>query len=333
MKKILVLGGTGFVGRILTENLLKTDNSVTLFNRGKRNPDIFPGVRKIVGDRLTDDITKIANENWDTVIDFSCMMPDNLEKIVGLLKGKAGRYIFVSTVSVYPMDDPGFWKSPVKEDDGTLDCTPEQRKDPDVMATYGQKKAECERILTANDWLDSIIFRPGLIYGRYDYTDRFYYWLYKVEKQDRVLMPNEGKDKFTNTYSEDFAQLIQKAIDVKTHNKIYNAVTHKPVSIKDYLDASCKLLDKSPKFIKASLKFLEENEVGAWSDLPVWLGGMDLVVDFSRALKDFPVSFHSFNDSLKGCIEYYSSLGWPEPKTGLPEDRETALLEKLATKS
>ena len=82
-----------------------------------------------------------------------------------------------------------------------------------------------------------------------------------------------------------------------------------------------------------SLKFLEENEVGAWSDLPVWLGGMDLVVDFSRALKDFPVSFHSFNDSLKGCIEYYSSLGWPEPKTGLPEDRETALLEKLATKS
>ncbi len=329
MKKILILGGTGFVGRILTENLVKTDNRVTLFNRGKRNPDLFPDIKKITGDRLTGDIRQIAGESWDTVIDFSCMMPDNLDTITGLLKGKAGRYIFVSTVSVYPMDDPSFWKSPVKEDDKTLDCTPEQRKDPDVMATYGQKKAECERILLADSALDAIIFRPGLIYGRYDYTDRFYYWLYKVEKQDKVLMPDGGKDRFTNTYSDDFAQLIQKAIDVKTHNKVYNAVTHQPVSIREYLDTSCRMLNRNPEFVNASLEFLEENKVGAWSDLPVWLGGMDLVVDYSRALKDFPVSFHSFGDSLKGCIEYYSSLGWPEPKTGMPADRETALLKKL----
>lgn len=330
MKKILILGGTGFVGRILTEELLKTDNSVTLFNRGKRNPDIFPGVKKITGDRLTDDVLQIANDSWDTVIDFSCMFPDNLEKITGLLKGKAGRYIFVSTISVYPMDDPEFWKSPVTEEDEILPCTTEQRKDPDVMATYGQKKAECERVLLAKDGLDTIIFRPGLIYGRYDYTDRFYYWLYKAEKQDKILMPDEGKDKFTNTYSEDFAQLIQKAIDVKSHSNIYNAVTHRAVSLKEYLDTSCRLLNKHPQLINASLKFLEKNGVHPWSDLPVWLGSMDLVVDFSKALRDFPVSFHSFENSLKGCIEYYSSLSWPEPKGALPEDREMALLEKLA---
>jgi 2'-hydroxyisoflavone reductase len=329
MKKILILGGTGFVGRILTENLLKTDNSVTLFNRGKRNPDIFPGVRKFIGDRDTDDILQIGNESWDSVIDFSCMFPDNLDKVTELLKGKAGRYIFVSTASVYPMDDPGFWKLPMAESAPTLPCTTEQRKDKNVMATYGQKKAECERVLLSKEWLDVIIFRPGLIYGRYDPTDRFYYWLYKVKKQDKVLVPEDSSDKFTNTYSEDFTSLIKSAIDTVKHNKIYNAETHAAVSLKELLDISCRLFERKPEFINASAKFLETNSVQPWADLPVWLGGMNLVLDYSKALKDFPVSFHSFEDSVKGCIEYYSSLNWTVPKYGLSAEKEQELINSL----
>ena len=153
MKKILILGGTGFVGRILTENLIKLDILPVLFNRGKRSPGIFPELNHITGDRLIpDDIKQIAGETWDTVIDFSCMYPVNLDEITEMLKGKVGRYIFISTASVYPMSDPEFWKEPVKEDAQTLPCTPEQKVDPDVGATYGEKKAECERILLNKDW-------------------------------------------------------------------------------------------------------------------------------------------------------------------------------------
>src|ERR1043165_8947912 len=115
MKKILILGGTGFAGRILTENLRLTDNNLTLFNRGKRNEGIFPDVRRITGDRDTNDIRQIGNESWDVVIDFSCMFPDNVDSITEMLKGKAGRYIFVSTCSVYPLDKPEKMKFPVKE--------------------------------------------------------------------------------------------------------------------------------------------------------------------------------------------------------------------------
>jgi len=329
MKKILILGGTGFVGRILTENLIKEGNPPVLFNRGKRNAGIFPELRKITGDRLTDDINQIAGESWDVVIDFSCMFPDNLEDITRMLKGKAGRYIFISTGSVYPMDNPEDWLEPKKEDALILPCTPEQRKDLDVMSTYGQKKAECERVLLAADWLDAIIFRPALIFGRYDPTDRFYYWLYKVQTQDKILIPDNGADKCTNTYSEDFAMLIKRAIDVENHHKVYNASTHDEVSLKEYIYTASELLGKKPEFVNASAEFLEENKVNPWGDLPMWLGGSNLILDNSKAIRDFDIKFHSFPDCLKGCIDYYSSLGWPEPKYGISAEREKELMEKL----
>jgi 2'-hydroxyisoflavone reductase len=331
MKKILILGGTGFVGRILTENLLAGGASVTLFNRGKRNPDIFPEAKKIYGDRNTDDIEKLKVGEWDAVIDFSCMFPDSLDRITDLLKGKVKRYIFVSTVSVYPMENPDFWKSPVNEDAEVLSCTPEQRTDPDVMSTYGNKKAECERVLLGKNWLDSIIFRPGLIYGRYDPTDRFYYWIYKIHSQEEVLLPDEGRDKFNSTYSEDFAGLIEAATVVDKHSKIYNAVTHKAVTIKHFLEIASELLAKRPRFINATTDFLGENNIQAWSDLPIWLHGMDLVVDYSRAITDFPVKMHDFKDSVKGCIDYYSSLNWPVPRYGISAEKEAELLKKLKT--
>lgn len=329
MKKILILGGTGFVGRILTENLITEGMSPVLFNRGKRNPDIFPGLRKITGDRLTGDINKIGLDSWDIVIDFSCMFPDNLDEITEMLKGKAGRYVFISTASVYPMDEPSFWSSPVKEDAETLHCTTEERKNPDVMATYGEKKAECERVLQGKEWLDSVIFRPGLIYGRYDYTDRFYYWLYRAKKCEKILIPDEGREKFTCTYSEDFARLIRKAVDVKRHNSVYNAVTHSPVSLTEYVDTSCRLLGRKPEIFSADKAFLEENKVQPWSDLPAWIGVMDMALDNSKALKDFGIKFESFEKSIEGCIKYYDSLGWKEPAAGISYAREAELIEKL----
>lgn len=330
MRKILILGGTGFVGRILTENLIKQGLEPVLFNRGKRSPGIFPELRHIKGDRLNkEDIRQVTYESWDTVIDFSCMYPVNLDEITESLKGKAGRYIFISTASVYPMNDPEFWKEPVKEDAEALPCSYEQKINPDVNSTYGEKKAECERILLGKDWLDSIIFRPGLIYGRYDYTDRFYYWLYKVHNNSRVLLPEGGKESFTATYSEDFAELINAAINSGNHNRVYNAVTHKPVTLKQYINDACVLTGKTPDLVNASGEFIEENKIQPWADLPVYVGAINMWLDNSKALNDFPVFFHTFHESVKKCVDYYASLGWKAPAAGLSDEREEELV-KLA---
>ena len=329
MKKILILGGTGFVGRILTENLVEKGEAPVLFNRGKRNPGIFEGLKKIRGDRLTGDIKKIYGSSWDVVVDFSCMQPDNLEEISGNLTGKTGRYIFISTASVYPMDDNELWKSPVKEDSRILDCTPEQRKNPDVISAYGEKKAECERILLDKPQIDPVIFRPGLIYGRYDPTDRFYYWLYRAKKSGKILLPDGGNGRFTAAHSEDFADLIMTAIYAESHNTVYNAVTHSPVSLRDYTVQSAALLGRNPEFVNAEIKFLEENNVQPWGDLPVWTGGNELILDNSAVLRDFPVKFRSFTDSLNSSIAYYSKLGWIAPKACLSMERESELIQKL----
>jgi 2'-hydroxyisoflavone reductase len=329
--RILILGGTGFAGRILTEKLTQTDNEITLFNRGKTNPSIFPEVKHITGDRNTGDIKKIAGNNWDVIVDFSGMYPGNIDEITELLKGKTGRYIFISSGSAYPLEDPSKLKIPVNEDADTLPCTEEQAKEKDIMAAYGNKKAECERILLGKDWLDAIIFRPALIYGRYDPTDRFYYWLYRVKTQDEILIPGKGSFKFTHTFSEDYADILFKAIGIKNHRKVYNAVTHDPVSLKEFLDISSREAGREPKYVSASADFLHENEVYEWAGLPLWLTGFDMIFDSTRLKNDFTPDLTGFEGSVKKTMSYYDSLGWKEGKYGLRIEKEKELIKKLKT--
>lgn len=327
--KILIIGGTGFVGRILTENLIKSGTEPVLFNRGKRNPQLFPGLRKIKGDRISDDINCIGDESWDVVIDFSGQQPDNIDHVTELLKGKTGRYIFVSSVSAYVMDNEEDMRDLIKEDFKTYPCTEEQRKSKDILANYSQKKAECERVILSKEWLDAIIFRPALIYGRYDPTDRFYYWLYKVKAGNRFLLPDNGVTRINNTYSEDFARLINSAMYTERHNKIYNAVTHSPVSLRQYIELAGEKLGTEPEIINAPADFFTGRGIQPWADIPMWLGGADMMLDNSKALKDFNITFSSFADSIDGCIEYYSSLGWPEPQYGLKPGKEAELINEI----
>lgn len=328
--KILILGGTGFVGRILTEKLLNSNYNVTLFNRGKRNPGIFPRAKQLFGDRETDEIKQISSGSWDVIVDFSGMQPDNIELITNLLEGKAGRYIFVSTASVYGLENPEELKIPIDESAEILACTPEQRTTKDIISSYGNKKAEMERILLSKEWLDTIIFRPALIYGKHDPTDRLYYWLYRAKTQNEILIPDEGKSKSTNTFSEDFADIIFEALEIKNHQKIYNAVTHSPVTIKEIAETASRILNTSPSYINAPVEFLSENKVTEWIDLPIWTSGFDLVLDNSRLLNDFKTPLCTFAESLEKTIVYYSSLGWNEGKYGLRAEREKELIKKLS---
>lgn len=330
MKKILILGGTGFVGRILTEKLIKDGFSPVLFNRGLRNPHLFPELQKITGDRLNEnDISQISNFDWDVVVDFSCMYPLNLELILNLLKNKTQKYIFISTCSVYPMNDPDLWSQPVRETAPTLNCTIDEKFSNDINSTYGNKKAECERILLRNDWLNPVIFRPGLIYGRYDPTDRFYYWLYRAKKADAFLIPDGGIEEFTAAYCEDFAELIKLAVYFEPNSKIYNAVTHPPVKLIDFINYSCSILNTEPEYIFVDKEFIELNNLSPWIDFPLWVRDFNLRIDNSLALKDFPINFFGFYNTVKKCIEYYDELNWQIPKTNFTPQREDELIKKI----
>ena len=325
MNKLLILGGTNFIGRNLVDSLVKLNKfELTLFNRGQSNPDLFPEVRKLHGDRNTSDIDLIFEERWDYIIDLSCYFPAALSQIVSRLEN-ISRYVFVSTCSVY---DNNRDKSILRNERApTLSCSPDESVDTSVAA-YGKRKAECERILTQSN-LNYTIFRPALVYGPYDPTDRLYYWLYQVATQDQMLITGHGEKLFSVTYVQDLIQAIVKSINPDLESGIYNASTFPALSISKLIETATNLLNKHPKSYSAKPEFLKSNQIAQWVDLPLWLDCDYYTYDNSKVLGDFNLEITDFRDSIASTIDYYRGLNWKTPNFGISDTIKNELIQKL----
>lgn len=324
MKKILVLGGTSFIGRTLTEELIKTNNDITLFNRGKTNTDLFPDLKRIIGDRETDDIQKITKQNWDIIFDLSCYYPNSLEKLLTAINGKVGKYIFVSTVSVYDIHN----QNPILENEKTFSCS-EEDKTNSQMYTYGIRKAECERVLLKQENLDKVILRPALVYGKYDNTDRFYYWIYHLLKQEKVLIPDTANKSLINfTFVEDFAKLMIYTAFNQTKDQIYNATTHQPKTLLEIIKTIASKVNKNVELIEASNEFLNDNQIKIWSDIAFYLP-YNMTYDNSKLINEIDFKVEEFDLSIEKTISYYQSINYPQGKSGISLEKEIELISKL----
>lgn len=331
MKKLLIIGGTRFVGRNLLEKLIHNHPhySVTLFNRGITNPHLFPEINKIFGDRKNiEDISKIATTFWDCIIDISGYWPDALEQQLNIHKGNFDKYIYISTCShyVFHPNHPHL----IHEDEPTVTCT-EEEKHSEGLQYYNQKKAECERILL--ETIDNlIILRPGLIIGKYDSTDRLYYWLHKVFSQEKILLAEACKNAISFTYVADLVNIITYFIENTGKHKIYNASSYK-AAIEDFVQMSITTLDKQPALIYATHSFLEEHQVEEWVDLPLCLNGTYLTVNSMRLWNELPFRPSSLEQSFAQMIDFYTQERcWETPNVTPPAmtaDREKQLLEKF----
>jgi 2'-hydroxyisoflavone reductase len=320
MKKILVLGGTMFVGRALVERLLSIPAyEVTLFNRGKSNADLFTDVKQLHGNRETDDILQICYQHWDCIIDFSGYYPVTFEKLLHSLKGKVDRYIFISTISVYDLNK--FENLAITEAEEILGCTEEQKisKLPDA---YGEKKAEMERILLAQTWLDKIILRPSFIYGKYDWTERFYYWLYRAKFFDSLLMPEDFN--LSLTYADDLIAGILNAIEAKTHSTVYNTVSQNNVSLRQVVNTAATLLNRTVSFSDAPASLHEEKGIHT-SIFPLFVP-LNLDIESKKWLRDFSITPVNLSAAVKATIQYHDTIGWSIPKSGLSVEQEKNIL-------
>lgn len=323
MKKLLILGGTNFIGRVVVEQLLLEDTyDITLFNRGKRNATLFPTVKRIVGDRETDDYLKIADTTWDCIIDFSGYYPLSFDKMLNALHDKVKRYVFVSTLSVYDM--AALEATTIDENTEVLACSIEQQTSP-LPNAYGEKKAEMERILIRHAWLDSIIIRPSFVYGKYDFTDRFYHWLWRGKTQHNVLLPDATLYDFPITEVNQLSQGILNAIEVTEHSGIYNAVTFPAVTIRKIVE-SAKPAGSTIVYSTANDDFLKQHSVGQ-EQFPLYMP-LSVKVDNAKWLADFRLQTPStlLNEQTE---KYYTDLNWPEPKAGISIHRERELLGYL----
>jgi 2'-hydroxyisoflavone reductase len=180
---LLVLGGTQFLGRHLVEAAAERGHTLTLCNRGRTNPDLFPDVERVIADR-DGGLQPLRGRRWDAVVDTSGYVPRVVSQSVDLLRGAAHSYAFISSGSVYPLHS----------EDKTEDGPVEHLSDPateDVMASYGGLKALCEGVVRKGFEDGALIVRSGLIVGPHDPTGRFTYWARRVARGGEVLGPGD----------------------------------------------------------------------------------------------------------------------------------------------
>lgn len=322
MKKILLLGGTMFVGRTLTEKLRNDARyDVTLFNRGKSNAGLFEDVKQLHGNRETEDIDKVASQAWDVVIDFSGYYPVTFQQLLDKWKGKVGRYIFISTVSVYDFVRNG--NAEITELSPVLFCTEEQKisKLPDA---YGEKKAEMERLLLAQEGMDKIILRPSFISGRYDWTERFYYWIWRVQKGEPFIYPSQQDYTTSITFGDDLANALYAAIEGHHSVQVYNAISVKHNKMVHFMETAARLLNKPLQMVRWTEEQVEKSGLNA-GDFPLFTGG-NMCADDHLFKADFKFTPKAYEQEIQDMIDAAEQTGWPEPKPGLRWAKERSLL-------
>lgn len=325
MKTILILGGTMFVGRELTDRLKANPAyDITLFNRGKSNAGLFSEVKQLHGDRETDDIKQILHTNWDVIIDFSGYYPKSFEKLLNDLKGKVKRYIFVSTVSVFDFEKAG--EGMITEGSPVLACTEEQMVSK-LPYAYGEKKAEMERMLLSQDWLQPVIFRPSYISGKYDWTERFYYWVYRAKQGGRILFPSTKQYNTSITLGADLASAVAFAIDNDVADKVYNSISFTQHTLHHFIKTAAEILGSNTEVLGLSDEQLKKFELKT-SDFPLFVLG-DLAISDSAFKRDFKFTPKGYRKDLEEIIDAAEKAGWPEPKPGLRWEREQQIINQL----
>jgi len=213
---VLIIGGTRFLGRHLVDSALTGGHTVTLFNRGKTNPELFPEIETITGDR-EHDLEKLSGRTWDAVIDTCGYFPRIVRLAATSLERSVGRYIFISSISVYA----DFTKIGINESDPVGKIADETIEEI-TGESYGPLKALCEQATLETYGERGLVIRPGLIVGPHDPTDRFTYWPMRVAHGGEVFTPEKPSVPVQIIDVRDLSDFIIKLIEAKAYGT-YNA--------------------------------------------------------------------------------------------------------------
>jgi nucleoside-diphosphate-sugar epimerase len=255
--RLLVLGGTKFLGRAIVAAALARRHETTIFTRGQTNPELFPEAEHLVGDR-TGDLSALDGRRWDAVVDTSGFVPHVVRRSAALLSPASEHYTFVSSISVYPeFSQPVHEESPVAE---LADGQPADELMPDY-ANYGALKALCEREVVEAFAGRALLVRAGLIVGPHDPTGRFTYWPHRLARGGETLAPGPPERPVQFVDVRDLAEWIVGGAEQRLTGA-FN-VTSEPYAFADVLaGADVTWVDDG---------FLLEREVGEWMELPLWI--------------------------------------------------------------
>jgi 2'-hydroxyisoflavone reductase len=271
--KLLVLGGTWFLGRALAEDALLRGHAVTTFNRGVSGKDV-PGVEPVHGDRNDrTSLERLARSGmWDVVIDTSGFVPRVVRDSARALANRADRYVFLSTVSVY-QDWPA---DPLNEDSPVLACPPDAgpefgATDPRGYPTrYGFQKAGCERAVREVFDGHSLVLRPGVILGPYEYVGRLPWWLRRIARGGRVLAPGRPGRPIQPVDVRDVAAFILDAVEAEVVGTFNVAAPQAHATYGSLLADCIKVTGADAQLVWVDDGFLLEHGVKQWTEIPLW---------------------------------------------------------------
>ena len=322
--RLLVLGGTKFLGRHLVEQALARGHEVTTFTRGRTNPGLFDRVEELRGDR-DGGLDALAPGRWDACVDTSGYYPRVVRQSAELLGDRVEHYAFVSSISVY-----ADFRGPVSEDSplATLEDETVEEMGPE-FENYGGLKVLCERVVQEVFGDRALIVRPGLIAGPHDPTDRFTYWARRLREGGPILAPAppERKVQFV-----DVRDLVAWMLDLAERRVggVFNA-TNEGVAWAELLAGA--------DVTWADDAFLLDRGVGQWMELPLWLADDDAVgmhqADVSRAVAA-GLRFRPIEETIRDTGEWDARRTDRRDQTlsgvggaGMAPDRERELLAEL----
>jgi 2'-hydroxyisoflavone reductase len=326
--KLLILGGTVFLGRHLTEAALAAGHDVTLFNRGQHNADLYPDLEKLRGDR-DGGLDVLKGRTWDAVVDTCGYVPRLVRDSASHLADSVDHYTFISTLSVYR----DFRVRGLREEAsiGTLDDETVEEVTGGSRGTYGPLKALCEQAAEAAMPGRVLCVRPGLIVGPYDPTDRFTYWPVRVAQGGQVLAPPTPQAPVQFIDARDLAAWVMRMAE-RNKTGVYNATgPAERLTFEAFLEACNRTAGNAATFIWPSPEFLAEQQVTPWRDLPLWVPeetrGL-LQVDITKATAE-GLAFRPLAETLQETLMCAQQRpGTYEWQAGLSPKREAGLLAK-----
>ncbi len=335
--RILLLGGTGFIGPHTVRYAVERGHEVSIFTRGRREVDLPETVERLVGDR-NDDHSMLEGRTWDVVLDNNAQDYRWVQKSTALLAGAARHYIFVSSISAYALEGFGWERAdelmlePMVDEDYERIQPPDGWRDGDD-APYGLMKTLSENIVHAAFPGRATIVRPGLIVGPGDTTDRFTYWPVRLDDGGEVLAPGNPDHANQVIDQRDLTEWMVRLAENETTGDFNATGPGARLSMGSMLEQIGSATDTPYKLTWVPESFLEEQGVSPWQDLPAWIPGDPLMFVDVRDAVAAGLTYRSLSTTARDTLEWDKTRPEAERtnrRFGMTREREREVLDAWA---
>ncbi len=333
--RLLILGGTVFLGRHLVDEARARGHDVTLFNRGT-HADVHADVEQLRGDRRGD-LAALRGRDWDAAIDTNAYVPWEVTAIAETLRDRVPHLALVSSISVHADFSRADYDESSPVHVWTEDMLARARAHRDdravIVELYGPLKAACEQAIEEAVPGRALVVRPGLIVGPYDPTDRFTYWARRTSQDGELLAPGRPQRPVQVIDARDLAAWMVTLAERRVTGVYQATGPERPLAMAEVVEAGCAVSGSNANVVWVPDAYLVEAGVGPWMEMPLWIPESDPQVralcqaDVSRARRA-GLTYRPLADTLRDTQAWDAARGRPPLNAGLAPGREAELLSR-----